>query len=292
MNPMPAQQSLASGMPGVFPPFRPAPSSFPPDRTVLPVLTAQTALFLDFDGTLADIATEPELVVVPDDLIGLLEQLSIRLDGALALVSGRKITDLDGFLSPLRLPTAAEHGAQQRMPSGDMLSLAAPPLHEVIRVAQALASQHTGLRVEIKSAAVAVHYRHAPELETFCLQALAEIVKITPGVELMQGKCVFEVKPSGISKGSAMQLFMSAPPFSGRLPLFAGDDTTDEAGFAAVQAMGGAAIKVGEGISLAVYRCASPAQLRQWLRSSLQALDKPEAAEVTAHQRQVDEAAS
>jgi len=267
-----AQQHVRSGLPDDFQHTRNAASILATDPTVLPVLTAQTALFLDFDGTLAEIASEPELVVVPDDLIGLLEQLSRLLGGALALVSGRKITDLDGFLAPLRLPTAAEHGAQQRLPTGEMLSLAAPPLHDVIRLAQSLALEHPGLRVEIKSAAVALHYRHAPELEALCLQMLAEIVKVTPGVELMQGKCVFEVKPAGISKGSAMELFMSQPPFAGRLPLFAGDDTTDEAGFAAVQAMGGAAIKVGAGISLAVYRCADPARLRQWLHESMQAL--------------------
>ena len=136
--------------------------------------------------------------------------------------------------------------------------------------------------MEIKSAAVALHYRQAPELEDLCLQTLAEAIKLAPGVELMHGKCVFEAKPSGVSKGSAIEIFMSQPPFAGRLPWFAGDDTTDEAGFSAVQAMGGAAIKVGDGLSLAVYHCQSPAMLRQWLQSSLEALAHHGGGAVTA----------
>ena len=280
---MPSQHDPASDRPAAVPDLDDTPDYFLAKPTVLPLLTAQTALFLDFDGTLADIASQPELVEVPDDLVPLLAELSKQLNGALALVSGRKITDLDGFLSPLRLPTAAEHGAQQRLASGQLLSLAAPPLQQVIYVAQALAAEHPDLRIEIKSSAVALHYRHAPELEELCLAALSEVVKITPGVELLPGKCVFEVKPASVSKGSAMELFMSQPPFAGRLPLFAGDDTTDEAGFAAVQAMGGAAIKVGDGISLAVYRCANPTLLRQWLSDSLRALVEASALDALDH---------
>ena len=241
-------------------------------RSGMPAITRRTALFLDFDGTLADLAPQPELVVVPHDLVALLDELTGQLGGALAIVSGRKMADLDGFLAPLRPPTAAEHGANQRLPNGELLQKASPRLHDVIRIAQALAGEHAGLRVEVKSAAVALHYRHAPELEMLCLNTLAEAIKLTPGVELMQGKFVLEVKPAGVSKGSAMEDFMGITPFAGRVPVFAGDDTTDEAGFAAVQAMGGAGIKVGEGPSLAHHRCASTALLRQWLRDSLDSL--------------------
>jgi trehalose 6-phosphate phosphatase len=238
----------------------------------LPVAGPQSALFLDFDGTLVDIAPQPDLVVVPDGLLALLGRLSDQLGGALAIVSGRPLGEIDHFLSPLILPAAAEHGAVQRFDPHSVQSHAVPDLHDVRRVALALAAEHSGLSVEIKSAAVAVHYRHAPALENICLEELAEAVKRTAGVELMQGKFVFEVKPSGISKGSAIAAFMSQPPFAGRSAFFAGDDTTDEAGFAAVQAMGGQGIKIGAGPSLARYRCASPALLRQWLKTTSERL--------------------
>ena len=246
-----------------------------PDRTAassarLPAVTTRTALFLDFDGTLADIAPQPDQVEVPVDLVPALRHVAARLDGALAIVSGRTLVDLDAFLSPLRLPAAAEHGAAQRFADGQVLRLASPDLHEVSRVALALAAQHEGLRIEIKQAAVALHYRQAPALGQLCLQAMAEAVKRTPGVDLLQGKCVIEIKAAGVSKGTAITAFMAQAPFAGRLPVFAGDDTTDEAGFASVQALGGQGIKIGEGDTLASYRCASPALLLQWLQSAFE----------------------
>lgn len=232
----------------------------------LPDIGPQTALFLDFDGTLADLAPQPEAVQLVADLIPVLTQLAAQLNGALAIVSGRRLADLDGFLAPLQLTSAAEHGAQRRLAQGQVISLASPDLQEVVRLATALAARHTGLRVEIKSAAVALHYRHAPELETLAQQVMRDAAHGTPGLELLRGKCVFEVKPAGISKGTAIEAFMAAAPFAGRLPLFAGDDTTDEAGFSAVQLLGGQGIKVGKGDSRAHYRCQTPAALRQWLR--------------------------
>lgn len=252
------------------PPLSPtlASGSLATSGRVLPAVTRQTALFLDFDGTLAEIASQPELVQVPADLVDTLRHVAGRLGDALAIVSGRRLADLDGFLAPLLLPAAAEHGAVQRLSKDRTVHFATPDLHDIARVALALAAQHAGLHVEIKSAAIALHYRHAPELESLCLEAMAEAVKRTPGVNLMQGKCVVEIKPAGVSKGTAIQAFMAEAPFAGRVPVFAGDDTTDEAGFAAVQAMGGQGIKVGAGDSLAEYRCASPALLRQWLQSA------------------------
>ena len=235
--------------------------------SVLPLITRQSALFLDFDGTLVDIASQPDLVVMPDGLQDLLAKLSRELGGALAIVSGRGLHDLDHYLTPLRLPAAAEHGAVQRNTEGQVTHVAVPHLQDIQRVALALASEHAGLRVEIKTAAIALHYRHAPELETLCLVAMAEAVKRTPGVELIHGKFVFEVKTAGVSKGSAIQAFMAQAAFAGRRAIFAGDDTTDESGFPVVQAIGGQGIKVGAGSTLADFRCASPAALRQWLQN-------------------------
>ncbi|OGA95332.1 MAG: trehalose-phosphatase, partial [Burkholderiales bacterium RIFCSPHIGHO2_12_FULL_61_11] len=204
-------------------------------------------------------------VQVTAELIPILRQLTVQLGGAIAIVSGRKLTDLDAFLAPLQLPCAAEHGAQRRSPQGEIIRLASPDLQEVVRLATALAARHAGLRVEIKSAAVALHYRHAPEMETLALQVMLKAADSTPDVELLRGKSVFEIKPAGISKGTAIQAFMAQAPFAGRLPLFAGDDATDEAGFSAVQRLGGHGIKVGEGATVAHYRCQEPAALRQWL---------------------------
>jgi trehalose 6-phosphate phosphatase len=249
----------------------PAPAGISPSQPSLdlPAIGSHSALFLDFDGTLADLATQPEAVRLPAGMVPALARLSAQLGGALAIVSGRTLADLDLFLAPLRLPAAAEHGAQRRGAGGDAISLAAPDLQGVARRATELMVRHPGLRVEIKSAAVALHYRHAPELETLCLQVMQDAAGSTPDVELLRGKYVFEVKPAGVSKGTAIEAFMAEAPFAGRIPFFAGDDTTDESGFSAVQFMGGDGIKVGEGATLARFRCASPAALRQWLSDAL-----------------------
>ncbi|WP_244618267.1 trehalose-phosphatase [Rhodoferax sediminis] len=239
---------------------------------MLPPIGAQSALFLDFDGTLAELAPQPDAVQVAADLVPTLTQLAARLNGALAIVSGRPLTDLDGFLAPLRLPSVAEHGAQRRLISGEIIRMASPDLQAVICRVNTLAQRHPGLRVEIKTAAVALHYRHAPEMEAVCRQAMDEVVRSTVGLELLHGKYVHEIKPAGASKGTAIEDFMAQAPFAGRLPLFAGDDITDEDGFSAVQRMGGCGIKVGEGATRARYRCLSPVALRQWLQRAAQDL--------------------
>ena len=235
----------------------------------LPVISSRnTALFLDFDGTLADLAPQPELVRLADDLVPLLHLLFSHVGGALAIVSGRRLNDLDEYLRPLELPSAAEHGAQRRQADGRQISIAPPDLQYAVKAAGDLALQHPRLRVEVKNAAVALHYRHAPELELRCLQVMSEAVAASTGVELLSGKYVFEIKPAGVSKGTAIAAFMQHAPFAGRVPLFAGDDVTDEAGFSAVQLLGGAGIKVGAGETVAQHRCSTPAVLREWLHKA------------------------
>jgi trehalose 6-phosphate phosphatase len=229
-----------------------------------------TALFLDFDGTLADLAPQPDSVQIAPELIALLAQLADRLHGALALVSGRPLKDLDHYLAPLVLPAAAEHGALRRLVDGSLQAVAAPDLSHVAAAAHGLAAQHAGLRVEVKSAAVALHYRHAPALEGVCRDVLSLALERSRGVELLHGKFVFEIKPAGVNKGTAIAAFMREAPFSGRLPVFAGDDTTDESGFAVVQSLGGMGVKVGEGPTQASHRLDSPATLRSWLLAAQQ----------------------
>lgn len=243
----------------------------------LPGITCQSALFLDFDGTLAELAPQPEAVRVASDLVSSLATLYELLGGALAIVSGRRLGDIDHFLAPLGLPAACEHGAQHRHADGRLTGMT-PDLAPALEAAHALAARHAGLRVEQKVAAVALHYRHAPALESLCRMVLSDVVKHMPGLELLEGKCVLEIKPAGVNKGQAIEVFMAEPPFTGRQPWFAGDDVTDEAGFDVVQRLGGHGLKVGPGPSLAQHRCDSPQALREWLRFSIDQLTAENAA--------------
>jgi trehalose 6-phosphate phosphatase len=235
------------------------------------ILCPSCALFLDFDGTLVDLAPQPEAVIVPSGLVPTLEALSTYLGGALALISGRPIEQIDEFLNPLRLPVAGVHGTERRGAAGDMTLLSTHPMQRVEEAALALAGKHPQLRVENKRGSVALHYRQAPELETACLHAMQEAVEESPGLTLLRGKMVVEAKPGGASKGHAIQAFLQEPPFAGRRPVFVGDDFTDEVGFATVQGLQGLGVKVGEGTSVAWQRLASPAALRYQLQAAVAA---------------------
>lgn len=242
----------------------------------LPPIDDSVALFLDFDGTLAEIAPRPDAVRLAPGLVPLLDALHERLGGALAVVSGRPLADLDAFLAPLRLPAAAEHGALLRLRAGATPTRAAagrgtaaelsPALDRVEHRARELAARHPGLLVERKTATVALHYRGAPELGERCVDTMRAALGESALLELLHGKCVVELRPSGTCKGAAIDALMRQPPFAGRLPLFAGDDVTDEAGFAKVRELGGISIKVGPGETIATHRCESPLALRDWLR--------------------------
>ena len=235
---------------------------------LLPLLTTAHALFLDFDGTLTEMAPRPEAVRVASGLVPTLSALHTQLGGALAIVTGRREADIDVFLAPLRLPLASEHGAQYRLTDTSYPAIAQPDLEPVLRAVQELVALHPGLLIEPKRSSVALHYRMAPHLEDLCRQALVSAMQGVDGVELLPGKCVFEVKPRGTNKGQAITDFMTQAPFAGRIPVFVGDDVTDEAGFAAVQALGGWGIKVGEGPTMAQHRCMTPAALRGWLSAA------------------------
>ncbi|MDD2176708.1 trehalose-phosphatase [Acidovorax sp. D2M1] len=241
---------------------------------LLPTLTTAHALFLDFDGTLTELAPRPEAVRVALGLVPTLSALHTRLGGALAIVTGRPEADIDGFLAPLRLPLASEHGAQYRLSGASVPATSRPALEPVLRAAQDLAARHPGLLVETKRVSLALHYRLAPQLESLCSETLTHAMRHVEGVELLRGKCVFEVKPRGIHKGQAIADFMTQAPFAGRTPVFIGDDVTDEAGFAAVQALGGWGIKVGEGPTMAQHRCMTSAALRGWLSSARTTLER------------------
>lgn len=230
------------------------------------MLDARSALFLDFDGTLADLAERPEAVTVAPGLVELLDALRGQLGGALAVVSGRPIEQIDHHLSPLQLPAAGVHGSERRGADGQLVRGVTRLVDDAtVDSLQALADEHPGLLLEKKPGALALHYRLAPEHEALCVAAM-RAVATRPGLTLLHGKCVLELKSAEVGKGYAIEAFLREPPFEGRTPVFAGDDTTDEAGFAAVQARGGIGIKVGEGGSIALQRLASPGALREWLR--------------------------
>lgn len=225
------------------------------------ILSPACALFLDFDGTLVEIAPEPGAVVVPSSLVPTLAALQQYLGGAMAVVSGRPIREIDQFLHPLHLPVAGVHGAERRAADGAVDLLPPHPLDAVERAASALVTRHPELLMEHKDRSIAVHYRQAPQLEQLCLDAMQEAVERSPGLVLLRGKMVVEAKPGGASKGSAIEAFLREGPFAGRLPVFVGDDVTDEAGFAAVQRMGGLGVKVGEGPTVAWQRLPNPGAL-------------------------------
>jgi trehalose 6-phosphate phosphatase len=236
-------------------------------------LTSGQALFLDFDGTLVDLAASPDAIRVEPTLTASLRRLQERLGGALALISGRSIADLDRWLHPLVLPAAGVHGAERRSAGGAVKPLNVPSLEAVAACAQRLAQAHPGVRVERKGAAVALHYREAPGAEAACVEAFGAAVAAAPGLRLLHGKMVLEALPLGVSKGHAVEAFLAEPPFEGRQPVFIGDDVTDEAGFDAVQRRGGLAVKVGPGETMATERLAGAAEVRQWLAA--QAMQDP-----------------
>ncbi|WP_326542511.1 trehalose-phosphatase [Pseudorhodoferax sp.] len=240
------------------------------DFSFTPVLdAAASALFLDFDGTLVELAPEPDAIVIPPDLVPLLAALRERLGGALAVVSGRAVGAIDTFLHPLDLPVAGVHGSERRAADGNLVLLPTPSLDTVEQAAARLLHEHPALAVEPKRGAVALHYRQAPQLEDICRRTMEAAVAASPGVSLLHGKMVFEAKSSLANKGKALDAFLQEPPFAGRKPVFLGDDTTDEPGFQVAQKLGGTGIKVGQGETLARHRIAGPAAVRAGLKDWL-----------------------
>ncbi|BCW89760.1 Trehalose-6-phosphate phosphatase [Alphaproteobacteria bacterium SO-S41] len=219
------------------------------------------ALFLDLDGTLLDIAPKPDLVDVPESLPGDLARLSRGLRGALAVVTGRSMEVLDGLLQPFTSPGGAEHGAVVRHPDGELDSVktnAIPALwmHTLNRAAEAW----KGIVIEKKPRSVVVHYRLAPE-RAAQVEALVESLPDLDreGFTIMAAKMAFEVKPKFSSKGRAVALLMEDIPFAGRIPVFVGDDVTDEAGIDMARRLGGFGLRVHSHFG------DDPAEVRAWI---------------------------
>ncbi len=225
----------------------------------------QTALFLDFDGTLVDIVERPDAVVVPPSLPPLLGRLRDRFGGAVAVVSGRPVEELDRWLAPERLPVAGLHGMEWRVDDGVERLRPLPALDEIRDQIDASGLAARGMRVEDKGLSIALHYREAPDLRDRVISLANAATRPFPELTLLDGKMVVEIKPRAASKASAVRRFMDVEPFAGRVPVFVGDDVTDEDGMSAAIAAGGSAVKVGEGNSVAENRLQSPADVHRWL---------------------------
>lgn len=236
----------------------------------IPVLDpARSALFLDLDGTLAPIAPRPDAVGPDARRTGLLRRLVATTQGRLAVVSGRTLADLDRILERQVVPLAAVHGLVRRDAQGRILQSAKPPgLVQALADFRAFAARHPGLIVEDKALSVTLHYRQAPELER-AVQAEAGRVAAQAGLKVQPGKMVMELRAAGADKGDSVRAFMSEPGFAGALPIFLGDDLTDEAGFAAVEALGGFGVLVGPARPTAArFRLSDPEAALAWLEAA------------------------
>lgn len=240
-----------------------------------PLLDRHSALFLDVDGTLLDIALTPEDVLVPQGLGQSLQRVFDLLGGAVALISGRSVADLDHLLSPMKLPAAGKHGAEVRLRrGGPTRELATSRINgEVRRGLAQVAHDHDGVMLEDKGVSIAVHYRRRPEIaEALGSQICSLLAECGNGLVLLPGRMVWEVKDKSVSKAAAVRRFMTEPPFAIRRPVYIGDDVTDEDGFAEVERRGGVALVVAGGeIRGRSIAFEDPRAVRQWL------LDQPKA---------------
>lgn len=228
-------------------------------------LAASDAVFLDFDGTLAEIGPDPDAIRLAVETAGALTALAGRLRGAVAILSGRDPRDLAARV-PAGLWRLGGHGLFVLEPGAGAPARLDPAPAAVARVLREAADAHPGLRLEVKGPMLALHYRGAPDAEPAALAAARMAASAAgSGYVVQPGKMVVEVKPAGANKGRALEALMRRAPFAGRRPVMLGDDRTDEDAIEAAQGVGGIGVKVGEGASAARLRAPHPAALRAWL---------------------------
>jgi trehalose 6-phosphate phosphatase len=221
------------------------------------------ALLLDLDGTLLDIAPRPEAVVVPPGLTRALSRVRRLLGNALAVVTGRPVEVVDALLGDAVYAVAGEHGGAIRCEPGRPVlrpPLPSPPSDWVAK-AESLAVLHPGVLFEPKARGFALHYRAVPSLGGALRDALEQMLSGSADFELLPAHMLWEVRPRGTDKGKAVIQLMEQPPFRGRLPVFIGDDVTDEDGIAAAARLGGAGLRVQDAFGDA-------AGVRAWLAAS------------------------
>jgi trehalose 6-phosphate phosphatase len=251
----------------------PLPDEDVPDAVPVPHLLVphlgETALLLDIDGTLLDLAPTPREVWVPPDLLATLNLLREKTAGALALVSGRSLNDIDLIFAPGEFSAVGGHGAEMRLVAdGAPATSFAPPLPtELKRRLAAIARLSPGILLEDKGYSLALHYRLAPYAETAIREAIALIKSDLPDapIEVLPGKCVFEVKHSACNKASGVRALMTHEPFRGRRPLFIGDDVTDESVFEIMPEFDGTAFSVGQRVRSVAGHFDTPSDVRKFL---------------------------
>jgi trehalose 6-phosphate phosphatase len=234
----------------------------------LPPPSLQWCLFLDVDGTLIEFSDSPLGTFADAELKTLLGHVAERLGGAVALVSGRSIHYLDALFAPLCLPAAGLHGVERRKASGAMhgASFVDSQLDRARTALNALVAAHPGTLIEDKGRTLAVHFRMAPQSEAAVRDALAPIADaLGSNYHIQEGDMILEIKPRGFTKATAVKAFMSEPPFSGRKPVFVGDDLTDQDALRAVEDEGGISIAVG-GRVRGQFRVENTSAVRTWLR--------------------------
>jgi trehalose 6-phosphate phosphatase len=248
MNREVAEMPLDELSPGDPTPLQEKPDAVPVPHLLSPRLN-ETAILLDIDGTLLDLMPTPREVWVPPGLRETLNGLLARTSGALALVSGRSLNDIDLIFAPAEFPAVGGHGAEMRLASGsEAVVTHAPPMErELKKRLAAIAALSPGILLEDKGYSLALHYRLAPHAEKAIYEAVSLIRADLPNapIEVLPGKCVCEIKHSGFTKASGVRELMAHAPFRGRKPLFIGDDVTDETVFAIVPDFDGAAFSVG-----------------------------------------------
>jgi len=248
-----------------------------------PPFAPNPAFFLDIDGTLLDIEGHPDDVHIGRAELELVSSLQLATGGALALISGRPLAGIDVLFHPLRLPIAGQHGAERRDANGKRHRHRFPveALHKAAAPVRKFVARNEGLVFEDKGASVALHYRLAPQLEAAARAVVEEAAKSANGsLEIQVGKMVFELKPAGVDKGSAIDEFMRDAPFAGRIPVFLGDDVTDEFGFQVVNRLGGHSVKIGRGETAARWRLADPAAAKAWLGAWLDQFGRAKASKI------------
>jgi trehalose 6-phosphate phosphatase len=239
----------------------PAPLPVPRPHTLPPI--ARAALLLDLDGTLLDIAPTPDAVELPPGLIASLRALRDRLDGALAVISGRPVEQIEALLPDTVQAIAGEHGGAIRHTPGEALErfdLPTPPEAWFAAGARIVAA-HPGALLERKVHGFVLHYRAAPALGPALGEALAALVEGSDRFVMVPARKAWELRPRGADKGMAVDALMRRPPFAGRVPVFIGDDVTDEDGMAAARRLGGVGLRVADAFGTA-------AGVRAWLQAA------------------------
>jgi trehalose 6-phosphate phosphatase len=224
-------------------------------------------LFLDVDGTLLELTDTPSQTLADPEIKSQLREVAERLGGAVALVSGRKIATLDELFAPLKLPSAGLHGVERRKAGGAIqgASFVDSQLDGARAAIRQLVAAHPGTLFEDKDRSLAVHFRLAPHVAELMQRSIIDIARpLGTNYHIQSGKMLFEIKPRGFNKATAIKAFMKEAPFSGRKPVFVGDDLTDQDGFAMVEAQGGISIGVGDAV-FGQYYLENVTAVRGWL---------------------------